>query len=50
MGTDGVTLSKYDWGKMLNGLKNTHLQVTDFWNGLMLISSFIVILLCIEKK
>ena len=50
MGTDGVTLSKYDWGKMLNGLKNTHLQVTDFLNGLMLICSFIVILLCVEKK
>ena len=50
MGTDGVTLSKYDWGKMLNGVKNTHLLVTDFLNGLILICSFIVILLYIEKK
>ena len=50
MGTDGVKLSKCDWGKMLNGVKNTHLQVTYFLNGLMLICSFIVILLYIEKK
>ena len=50
MGTDGVKLSKCDWGKMLNGVKNTDLQVTYFLNGLMLICSFIVILLYIEKK
>ena len=50
MGTDGVKLSKSDWGKMLNGVKNTDLQVTYFLNGLMLICSFIVILLYIEKK
>ena len=50
MGTNGVKLSKCGWGKMLNGVKNTDLQVTYFLNGLMLICSFIVILLYIEKK